>query len=73
MSNPLKQMTQPQQPMQNGGNPMFARIRQFAGLVGNRDPKQMALNLARQRGLTDEQMNELMQQAEEIKQQMGLG
>lgn len=73
MSNPLKQMTQPQQPMQSEGNPMFARIRQFAGLVGNRDPKQMAMNLARQKGITDEQMNQLMQQAEEIKQQMGLG
>lgn len=72
MSNPLKQMTQPAAPAQ-GGNPMFARIRQFAGLVGNRDPKQMALNLARQRGLTDEQMNQLMQEAEDIKRQMGLG
>ena len=73
MSNPLKQMTQPQQTMQNGGNPMFARIRQFAGLVGNRDPKQMAINLARQKGITDEQMNQLMQEAEDIKRQMGLG
>lgn len=70
MSNPLKQMA-PQAPVQ-GGNPLFGRIRQFAGLIGNRDPKQMALNLAKQRGMTDEQLNELMQEAENIKKQMGL-
>ena len=73
MSNPLKQMTQPAAAPAQSGNPMFARIRQFAGLVGNRDPKQMAINLARQKGITDEQMNQLMQEAEDIKRQMGLG
>ena len=71
MSNPLKQMMPQAQP--SGGNPMFSQIKQFAGLIGNRDPKQMALNLAKQRGLTDEQLNQLMQQAEEIQRQMGLG
>ena len=71
MSNPLKQMTPQAQP--SGGNPMFNQIKQFAGLIGNRNPKQMALNLAKQRGLTDEQLNQLMQQAEEIQRQMGLG
>lgn len=71
MSNPLKQMMPQAQP--GGGNPMFNQIKQFAGLIGNRNPKQMALNLAKQRGLTDEQLNQLMQQAEEIQRQMGLG
>lgn len=69
MSNPLKNMM----PQQNqAGNPMFAQIRQFAGLIGNRNPQQMALNLARQRGITQEQMDQLMQQAQEIGRQMGL-
>lgn len=70
MSNPLKQIAPQAQP--SGGNPMFAQIRQFAGLIGNRNPRQMAMNLARQRGLSDEQLNDLMQQAEEIQRQMGL-
>lgn len=69
MSNPLKQMSG-MQPA--GGNPMFAQIKQFAALIGNRDPKQMAMNLARQRGLTDEQLNQMMLQAQEIQRQMGL-
>lgn len=70
MSNPLKSMMPQAQP--SGSNPMFNQIRQFAGLIGNRNPKQMALNLAKQRGLSDEQLNELMQQAQEIQRQMGL-
>lgn len=70
MSNPLKQMSG-MQPA-GGGNPMFAQIKQFAALIGNRDPKQMAMNLARQRGLTDEQLNQMMLQAQEIQRQMGL-
>ena len=71
MSNPLKNLM-PQQMMQGGGNPMFAQIRQFAGLIGNRNPQQMAMNLARQRGVSDDQMRQLMDQAQQIAQQMGL-
>ena len=68
MSNPLKQLT----PQQGGGNPMFSRIRQFAGMIGNRNPKQMAMNLAKQRGIGDAQMQQLMQEAQQIARQMGM-
>lgn len=70
MSNPLKTMM-PQQMMQGGGNPMFDQIRQFAGLIGNRNPQQMAMNLARQRGIGDQQIQQLYQEAEQIARQMG--
>ena len=71
MSNPLKSMM-PQQMMQGGGNPIFGQIRQFAGLIGNKDPKQMALNLAKQRGIGDAQMQQLMLEAQQIARQMGM-
>lgn len=72
MSNPLKSMI-PQAPIAPaGGNPIFAQIQQFAGLIGNRNPQQMAMNLARQRGVSDDQMHQLMDQAQQIAQQMGL-
>lgn len=70
MSNPLKQMTP--QAQQSGGNPMFSQIRQFAGMIGNRNPKQMAMNLAKQRGIGDAQMQQLMQEAQQIARQMGM-
>lgn len=71
MSNPLKNMM-PQQMMQGGGgNPMFAQIRQFAGLIGNRNPQQIAMNLARQRGIGEQQMQQLYSEAEQIARQMG--
>ena len=69
MSNPLKNMM-PQQMTQ--GNPMFAQIRQFAGLIGSRNPPQMAMTLARQRGVNDHQLQQLMQEARQITQQMGM-
>ena len=70
MSNPLKNMI-PQQAAQGGGNPLFAQIRQFAGLIGNRNPQQMVQNLARQRGIGDQQIQQLYQEAEQIARQMG--
>lgn len=70
MSNPLKQMAPQAQP--SGGNPIFGRIRQFAGMIGNRNPKQMAMNLAKQRGIGDAQMQQLMQEAQQIARQMGM-
>ena len=71
MSNPLKSMM-PQQMMQGGGNPIFGQIRQFAGMIGNRNPKQMAMILAKQRGIGDAQMQQLMQEAQQIARQMGM-
>lgn len=71
MSNPLKSMM-PQQMMQGSGNPIFGQIRQFAGMIGNRNPKQMAMNLAKQRGIGDAQMQQLMQEAQQIARQMGM-
>lgn len=68
MSNPLKSMM----PQQSGGNPIFGQIRQFAGMIGNRNPKQMAMNLAKQRGIGDAQMQQLMQEAQQIARQMGM-
>lgn len=71
MSNPLRTIM-PQQMMQGGGNPMFAQIRQFAGLIGNRNPQQMVMNLAKQRGIDDQQLQQMMQEAQQIAQQMGM-
>ena len=72
MSNPLKNMMPQQAAQGGGGNPLFSQIRQFAGMIGNRNPKKMAMNLAKQRGIGDAQMQQLMQEAQQIARQMGM-
>lgn len=56
-----------------GGNPgMFGQIRQFAALVGNRDPQQMVRTFMRQRGIPESALQEAMREAQGIANEMGL-
>jgi hypothetical protein len=55
-----------------GGNPTFGKIREFASLVGKRDPRQMVLNLMKQKGISGEELDEAVKQAQEIARMMGL-
>ena len=52
MNNPLMGMMGAMGGMRNGvGGNMMGRIRQFAGMIGSRDPKQMALAYMKQNGI----------------------
>ena len=50
---------------------MLNQIRQFAGMVGNRNPEQMVRNLMKQRGISESELNEAMQMARGIARNMG--
>lgn len=69
MSNPLMGMMGM---MGDGNGGMFARIRQFAGLIGKRDPKQMVMTLAKQKGMSEQDINDALQQAQYIARGMGV-
>ena len=56
-----------------GGDAMFGQIRQFATLIGNRNPEQMVRNLMRQRGIPESALQDAMRQARDIARQMGVG
>ena len=51
---------------------MFGQIRQFAALVGNRNPQQMVRTLMQQRGLPESVLQETMKEAQSIANEMGL-
>ena len=51
---------------------MFGRIRQFAALVGNRNPQQMVRTLMQQRGIPESVLQETMKEAQSIANEMGL-
>lgn len=55
-----------------GENSMFSKIKQFAGLMGNRNPKQMVMNLMKQKGIPSEELDEAIRQAQDIARTMGL-
>lgn len=68
--NPLMNMM----PQMSGMNPvtgMFQQIRQFAGLVGNRNPEQMVRTFMQQRGISENELQEMKKQAADIARQMG--
>lgn len=69
MKNPLMGM------MGGGmGGPMsmFQQIRRFAGLIGNRNPEQMARNYMKQNGIPESELQNVMQEAQEIARMMGM-
>ena len=51
---------------------MFGQIRQFAALVGNRNPQQMVRTLMQQRGIPESVLQETMKEAQSIANEMGL-
>lgn len=56
----------------SGINGMFGQIRRFAALVGNRNPEQMVRTLMQQRGISENALQEAMQEARSIAREMGL-
>ena len=51
---------------------MFQQIRRFAGLIGNRNPEQMARNYMKQNGIPESELQNVMQEAQEIARMMGM-
>lgn len=76
MSNPLMDMmgnAKGKLPMGGRGNPMinkYQQIRQFARLVGNRNPEQMVRTLVQQQGIPEDVLQSAMQEAKQIAQEM---
>lgn len=72
MSNPLMgMMGGGMQPGNNNPMGMIQQIRQFAGLIGNRNPQQMVRNLMKQKGIPESELRNAVQQAQEIARMMG--
>ena len=64
------QNPQTQQMMQ--GNPL-QRLQQFAGMLkGRGDPQQLVMNYMQQNGITQDQLQQTMQQAQSIAQMLGI-
>lgn len=57
-----------------GGNMMgmLGQIRKFAGMIGSRNPEQMARNYMKQNGIPESELQNVMQQAQEIARMMGM-
>lgn len=65
--------TPPQMGMQNNPLQMMQQLQQFAGLVRERgDPQKMVMAYMQQHGITQEQLQQTMQQAKEIASMLGL-
>ena len=60
-------------PTQSNPMQMMEQLQQFAGLVrGRGDPQKMVMAYMQQHGITQEQLQQTMQQAKEIGRMMGL-
>ena len=60
-------------PTQSNPMQMMAQLQQFAGLVrGRGDPQKMVMAYMQQHGITQDQLQQTMQQAKEIGRMMGL-
>ena len=59
-------------PMGGGMGGMFGQIRQFAALVGNRNPQRMVRTLMQQKGIPESALQEALQEAQRIANEMGL-
>ena len=60
-------------PTQSNPMQMMAQLQQFAGLVRERgDPQKMVMAYMQQHGITQEQLQQTMQQAKEIASMLGL-
>lgn len=72
MKNPLMGMMGAMGGM--GGNmpEMIGQLRKFAGMIGNRNPEQMARNYMKANGIPESELQNVMQQAQEIARMMGV-
>lgn len=60
-------------PTQSNPMQMMAQLQRFAGLVrGRGDPQKMVMAYMQQHGITQEQLQQTMQQAKEIARMLGL-
>ena len=60
-------------PTQSNPMQMMEQLQQFAGLVrGRGDPQKMVMAYMQQHGITQEQLQQTMQQAKEIASMLGL-
>ena len=60
-------------PTQSNHMQMMAQLQRFAGLVRERgDPQKMVMAYMQQHGITQEQLQQTMQQAKEIASMLGL-
>lgn len=60
-------------PTQSSPMQMMAQLQQFAGLVRERgDPQKMVMAYMQQHGITQEQLQQTMQQAKDIARMLGL-
>lgn len=71
MSSPLfgRESSQPQM---NNPMSMMQQIRQLASSLNGQDPQAVAMNLAKQRGLSNDQVQAMVKQAQEIASNLGL-
>lgn len=72
MKNPLMGMMSAMGGMNSGPIGMFQQIRQFAGLIGSRNPEQMARNYMKMNNIPESELQNVMRQAQEIARQMGM-
>lgn len=71
MASSLFGQNPPAQPMLQG-NPM-QRLMQFAGMLqGRGDPQQLVMNYMQKNGITQDQLQQTMQQAQSIAQMLGI-
>ena len=56
----------------SGMTGMFGQIRQFASLVGSRNPQQIVQNYMRMNNIPESQLDEVMNQARDIARRMGI-
>ena len=60
-------------PTQSNPMQMMAQLQQFAGLVrGRGDPQKMVMAYMQQHGITQDQLQQTIQQAKEIARMLGL-
>ena len=51
---------------QNNSNGIFGRLQDAMQIIGNRDPEQAVKAFLRQRGVSDDQINDALKQAQNI-------
>lgn len=56
----------------SGSGAMLQQIKQFAGMVGNRNPEQMVKNYMRQNNIPESELQNVMRQARDIARQFGI-
>lgn len=58
--------------MANNRAGMIGSIKQFAGMLRGRNPQHLVQNYMRQNGISQQQLDEAMREAQEIAQMMGM-